>query len=59
MVRTYEEYIKLLEAELKSHNYNELSESEISAFIKKYRPEFLEELYQFKNISLIKIKVWW
>jgi|GEM_PF-870954 tetratricopeptide repeat protein len=37
MVRTYEEYIKLLEAELKSHNYNELSESEISAFIKKYQ----------------------
>ena len=37
MVRTYEEYIKLLEAELKQHNYNELNESEIAAFIKKHQ----------------------
>lgn len=36
MVRTYEEYIKLLESELKARNYIALNESEISAFIRKH-----------------------
>lgn len=37
MVSTYEEYIKLLESELKAHNFIPLNESEISAFIRKHQ----------------------
>jgi len=37
MVSTYEEYIKLLESELKAHNYVPLNESEMSAFIRKHQ----------------------
>lgn len=37
MVSTHEEYIKLLESELKTHKFVPLNESEISAFIRKHQ----------------------
>ncbi len=37
MVKVYEEYIKLLEAELQARNYAPLNENEIAAFIRKHQ----------------------